>query len=83
MTISVQSAARNRHPVMIETLETSQRFTYKYVGVDKFNPISLTFEVDSEDEKTVIVATEKELKAVLGRGVQFRVVPYGKVVYYR
>lgn len=83
MKISVQSAARSRHPMMIEALEASQRFTYKYLGVDKFNPISLTFEVDSEDEKIVIMATEKELKTVLGRGVQFRVVPYGKAVYYR
>jgi len=84
MKISVQSAARCRHPVIVETLEASSRYPYKYVGVDKLNPISLTFEVETvEEERIVIMATEKELKTVLGRGVQFRVVPFGKVVYYR
>lgn len=82
MKISVQSAARPRHQLMIDTLQGSDQYKYQYLGVDKLNPISLNFEVDSEDEKAVVMATEKLLKNVLGKGVQFRVVPYGKVVYY-
>ena len=84
MILCVQCGAIPKHAEIQEVVESCTDINAKMIGKDPANPISLRFEVDSDDEKKAISIIEKAIKSSRhGRMISFRVVPDGSMVYYK
>lgn len=84
MKICVECASKSNWNNIINTLEKNIVYKCSFVGNDKIRPLSLIFNVESMDS---LDDTIKNIKTMIkstdyGKSIMFRVVPYGKLVYF-
>lgn len=68
---------------VIEIITNIEYFDFKYLENDKPKPTTYVFETDSDDVDEAIKAIKAKIKnSKNGSIIAFRVVPYGKKIYY-
>lgn len=84
MKICVECASKSNWDNIIETVTHMEKYPASFVGHDKIRPASLIFEVDCENADEAIKYIKSTIKATsYGKGIMFRVVPHGQLVYFQ